>query len=67
MKKSLLHIQGGLSKLYNDKGRSVTFANLFDELAEKFPIDKMRRLQDLIESKRHCFLCLCEQQRAYET
>lgn len=52
-KKNLLHIIGGLSKLYNDKGRSVTFANLFDELAEIFPIDKKRRLQDLIESKRH--------------
>lgn len=39
-----------LGKLYFDQGRSVIFANLFDELAERFPEDKIQRLQDLIKN-----------------
>lgn len=46
---------GNLSKLYYDEGLSVTFANLFDDLAEHFPIDKIHRLQDFIGSKKQFF------------
>lgn len=56
--KKILYI-GILSKLYNDEGLSVTFANLFDELAENFPINKIQRLQDFIGSKtQFCFVFL---------
>lgn len=37
-----------LSKVFGDRGSKVMFANLFDELAEYFPKDRMIRLQDLI-------------------
>lgn len=47
-----------LSSLYNDRGASVIFANLFDELAEAFPNDQITRLQDLIRCKSIVFLCL---------
>lgn len=37
-----------LSKVFSDRGSKVMFANLFDQIAEGFPKDQIRRLQDLI-------------------
>lgn len=45
---AVAHRYHTLSSLYNDRGASVIFANLFDELAEAFPNDQITRLQDLI-------------------
>lgn len=44
-----------LSNLYYDEGATVLFANLFDELAEGFPKNRIQRLQDLIRCKRDFF------------
>lgn len=49
-----------LSSLYNDRGASVIFANIFDEIAEAFPRDQITRLQDLVECKSIAFCVFAE-------
>lgn len=55
-KRDLLYIDS-LSNLYYDEGASVLFANLFDDLAEGFPTNKIQRLQDLIRCKIEMLFC----------
>nr|XP_034324490.1 uncharacterized protein LOC117689028 isoform X4 [Crassostrea gigas] len=41
---------GNLNTFYNNRGFSVRFGKVFDELAEKFPDAKVNRLKDLIQN-----------------
>lgn len=46
-----LFLIGCLNEVYLGEGTGIKFAILFDELAENFPENKVRRLQDFIRCK----------------
>lgn len=59
MNLSLFHslfFQFGLEAFYNNRGDRVKFANLFEELAEGVPKEKIEKMKSLIQSKARLIL-----------
>lgn len=42
--------KGSLNEIFDDEGAGITFAILFDDLADNFPKEKFQKLRDLIQS-----------------
>lgn len=44
-----------LGTFYEDDGRSIRFANLFDEISQSVPHEKIHQMKDFIQRKKSCF------------
>lgn len=47
-----------LGTFYDDGGRAIRFANLFDEISHSVPHEKIDQLKNVIQSKKGMIKCI---------